>query len=187
MMDQERLLSRLIATLERLQIPYAIGGSHATMAFGRPRNTLDIDVVVELTPTTLRTLIAEFPFPDFYTSEEGARSAVSRGGTFNVIHPDSGQKIDFFVPRDEFERGEIARAVRATAQSGEEASFVCPEDIILMKMRYFDMGESDKHLTDSAIVLQRLGDRIDRAYIATWAERFGLTDIWRTVQQRVDK
>jgi hypothetical protein len=120
-MDQEQLLSRLVATLDRLGIPYAIGGSHATTVYGRPRQTLDIDVVVDLDPQRLRDLIAAFPFPDFYTSEGGARAAVARGGTFNIIHPESGQKIDFFVPRDAFERSEIPRAVRARTPSGVEA------------------------------------------------------------------
>lgn len=186
-MDQEQLLSRLVATLERLGIPYAIGGSHATMAFGHARHTLDIDVVVELSPSTLRDLCAAFPFPEFYTSDEGARTAVARGGTFNIIHPESGQKVDFFVPRDDFERGEIARAVRAPTTGGGEALFVSPEDIIVMKMRYFEMGESDKHLTDSAVVLQRLGDRVDRDYIEERAAEFGLDDIWKAVLKRVDE
>jgi hypothetical protein len=183
-MDQEQLLSRLVETLERLRIPYAIGGSHATMAFGQPRHTLDIDVVVELTTLTLRQLISEFPFPDYYTSEEGARTAVAHGGTFNIIHPESGQKIDFFVPSDEFERAEIPRAVRAPTTGGREASFVSPEDVIVMKMRYFEMGESDKHLRDSATVLQRLGEKIDRAYIERRVAEFGLHEIWQAVLQR---
>ena len=185
-MDQEQLLSLLVETLDRLGIPYAIGGSHATMVYGRPRQTLDIDVVVELTPARLKKLVAAFPFPDFYTSEDGARAAVAGGGTFNIIHPDSGQKIDFFVPRDEFERGEIARAVRVRTASGVEASYVSPEDVILMKMRYYEMGESDKHLADSAIVLQRLGGRVDRAYIVAHAKTFGLTQVWQAIVQRVD-
>jgi hypothetical protein len=53
-----------------------------------------------------------------------------------------------------------------------------------MKMRYYEMGESDKHLSDSAIVLQRLGDRVDRAYVAARAAEFGLVDIWQAVLKR---
>jgi hypothetical protein len=137
-----------------------------------------------LTADTLRELCVAFPFPEFYTSEDGARTAVARGGTFNIIHPESGQKIDFFVPRDDFEKGEIARAVRAPTTGGGEASFVSPEDIILMKMRYFEMGESDKHLSDSSVVLQRLGDRVDRQYIARRAAEFGLAATWQAVLKR---
>jgi hypothetical protein len=185
-MNQQQLLSYLVETLETLRIPYAIGGSHATMVFGRPRQTLDIDVLVDLSASDLPSLRAAFPDSDFYTADEGAKSAVARGGTFNIIHPTTGLKIDFFVPADEFERAEIARAVRKPKSGGGEATFVSPEDIIVMKMRYFEMGESDKHLTDSAIVLQHLGDQVDRGYIEKWAKHFGLEAIWELILQRVE-
>jgi hypothetical protein len=185
-MNQQQLLSYLVETLETLKIPYAIGGSHATMVFGRPRHTLDIDVLVDLSSSGLRSLRAAFPDSDFHTAEEGAKAAVARGGTFNIIHPTTGLKIDFFVPADEFERTEIGRAVRRPKAGGGEATFVAPEDIIIMKMRYFEMGESDKHLTDSAIVLQSLGDKVDREYIEQWVKYFGLEAIWELLLKRVE-
>jgi hypothetical protein len=47
-MDPSKLLERLAQTLESLRIPYLITGSMATIAYGEPRFTNDIDVVVRL-------------------------------------------------------------------------------------------------------------------------------------------
>ena len=47
-MELHDLLERLVAVLERLKIPYLITGSVAAMAYGEPRLTNDIDVVVDL-------------------------------------------------------------------------------------------------------------------------------------------
>lgn len=183
-MDQELLLSHLVATLERLKIPYAIGGSHAVMAYGEPRHTRDIDVVAEIDAASLPQLSLAFPPEDYYTSD--TKAAVARGGMFNIIHPVSGQKIDFFVPSDDFEKGEIARARRMPISVNESASFVSPEDVIIMKMRYYEMGESDKHLRDSASILQKLGDKVDRGYINEQAKSFGLEPIWAMIVKRAD-
>jgi len=49
-MEQSDLLRLLVETLERLGIGYQITGSNATIAYGEPRFTNDIDVVVEMWP-----------------------------------------------------------------------------------------------------------------------------------------
>ncbi len=184
-MDQNDLLRYLVDVLERLGLRYAVTGSHASMIFGEPRFTHDIDVIVELTPATLRDFCQAFPEADFYVSDEGARTASIQGGMFNIIHPESGLKIDVIVPGDEAGRQEIRRAVRALAFGGREVQFVSPEDLILNKMAYYREGGSEKHLRDITGVLKVSGDRVDRAYIADWAEKLGLTEIWQAILKRL--
>jgi hypothetical protein len=60
-LDQAELLDFATAALERCGIRYAITGSHASIAYGENRLTNDIDIVLELNPTQLKRLIAEFP------------------------------------------------------------------------------------------------------------------------------
>ena len=47
-MEPSEILRWLAKALERLQIPYLVTGSMATIAYGEPRFTNDIDVVVDL-------------------------------------------------------------------------------------------------------------------------------------------
>lgn len=45
-MQQDELLRYAVETLERLNIPYTVVGSLASGAYGEPRLTQDIDIVV---------------------------------------------------------------------------------------------------------------------------------------------
>lgn len=45
-MDQDDLLLEVSQVLERLRIPYFVTGSIATIFYGEPRFTNDIDIVV---------------------------------------------------------------------------------------------------------------------------------------------
>jgi hypothetical protein len=56
-----------------------------------------------------------------------------------------------------------------------------PEDIILMKLRYFTAGGSDKHLRDIAGMLRVMREQVDRAYIEGWARDLGVMDSWLAV------
>ncbi len=47
-MEPNELLKRLSQTLDRLKIRYLVTGSMATIAFGEPRFTNDIDVVIDV-------------------------------------------------------------------------------------------------------------------------------------------
>lgn len=184
-MDQSDLMRYLLDVLEDQKLRYGIAGSHASMAFGEPRLTNDIDVVVELNPTTLAPFIAAFPPADFYVSEQGAEFAATRGGMFNIIHPDSGNKIDVIVPATKFEREQLSRIVRIPVFVGRDASFISPEDVIIKKMVYFQEGGSEKHLRDIAGILRVLGDRIDQNHVLRWSEELGLMDIWQAILAKV--
>lgn len=59
--------------------------------------------------------------------------------------------------------------------------FSSPEDVIIMKMKFYKEGESEKHIRDITGILKVSGDIIDREYIENWANRLGLQDIWKTI------
>jgi hypothetical protein len=183
--EQRELLQRLVRALERLGLPYFVTGGWATIFYGEPRFTKDIDVVVDLTAADVRGLLAEFPPPEFYASEEAALDAVRRHRQFNIIQSRTGWKVDVIIPsRGAFDRSRFARSQRLDV-GGFEAQFAAPEDAILMKLVYYREGGSDRHLRDIAGVLQIAGDRVDRAYIAGWAEQLGVAAEWQAVLDRL--
>ena len=93
-MNQAELLRYLVEAFEALGIDYMISGSQASIYYGEPRFTQDIDVVADVTPGHVPALLERFPFPEFYLSEDPAREAIQARGQFNIIHPASGLKID---------------------------------------------------------------------------------------------
>jgi hypothetical protein len=62
-----------------------------------------------------------------------------------------------------------------------EAVFASPEDVILKKLDYYRLGESEKHLQDIEGVLAVCGDQLDRDYIARWSQTLGLAEVWQLV------
>ena len=110
-MELHDLLERLVAVLERLQIPYLITGSVAAMAYGEPRLTNDIDVVVDLDEAHAGPFAAQFPLGEYYLGDEAIRDALIRKGQFNIIHPASGLKIDVMIQKGTpFEQSRFKRA-----------------------------------------------------------------------------
>lgn len=186
-MEQDELLRLTVGVLERLELRYFVTGSIATVFFGEPRFTNDIDVVVDLPHSKVAALVAAFPPGEFYVDEEMMREAVRRRGQFNILHPASGLKVDVIVPRDEpFNRSRFARVVRVKPREEYEASFSSAEDLIVRKLDFFRQGGSEKHLRDIAGVLRVSGDSLDYVYIAEWVSRLGLEEIWRVVRERAE-
>jgi hypothetical protein len=174
-MDEFNLLRYLSTALEQLGISYFVTGSMATIAYGEPRFTNDIDVVVDLKPDRVDVFCAAFPEPEFYCPRDFVADAVQRKFQFNVLQPETGLKIDVIVATDsEFDRSRLHRAVRVSTRQGFEAWFASPEDVILKKLVYFKEGGSEKHIRDILGVLRIRGELVDRAYIAEWADRRNL-------------
>ena len=186
-MESFELLRVALSTAEALNIPHMLVGSLASMRYGEPRLTLDIDIVVDLTFATAERLCLAFPEPDFYVSLPAALEAVRLRKQFNVLHPKSGMKIDFMIARqDEWGKCQIERRRRIELYPGQEAYVAAPEDVILGKLLYYREGQSDKHLRDIAAMLQTSGDEIDRDDVSAWAAKLSVLDIWQAIVTRVD-
>ena len=187
-MELYDLLAHVVQTFERLRIPYLVTGSVASMAYGEPRLTNDIDVVTGIQEVDISDVVAAFPAPEFYLSDEAIRDAIRRDGQFNIIHPGSGLKVDVMVRRDTpFDRSRFARARVLRPAESYEAACASAEDVISKKLEYFREGGSEKHLRDITGMLKVTGDEIDRTYIAEWADRLGLREIWDMINRRVEK
>jgi hypothetical protein len=178
--EPTELLGYAAGVLERLGIRYAVVGSFASSFFGEARFTNDVDIVADLTAQALPQFISAFPPDQFYVSEDAVRAAIGAHGQFNIIHPDSGLKIDVIIPDAiGIDDQRLERRMRVQPRDAAfEAYFAAPEDVILNKLKYYQDGQSDKHLRDIAGILKVSGDRIDRAYIEDWASRLGLMEEW---------
>ncbi len=187
-MDQADLLRHVLKVLEEMGITYMVVGSVASSAYGEPRLTQDIDIVVSLTADDAEPLARAFPIPDYYVSLEAVKEAIACGGQFNVIHPGSGNKIDFMMAiRGPWGRQQLSRRQRVRIFPDTEGYTASSEDIIISKMEYYRQGGSEKHLRDITGIVKVSGQDVDCKYIADWAEKLGLSEIWRAILRRVEK
>ena len=185
-MNQADLLKRLIEVLEKSGIPYLLVGSFASSAYGEPRLTLDIDVVIDISDDQIPPLCEAFPFPDYYVSLEAAQEAVRQRRQFNVIHPASGNKIDFMIARkDEWGESQLARRQLVQVLPDRAGYVACPEDVILGKLLYYQEGGSEKHLRDIAGIMRISPSLVDIEYLSKWTEKLGLSNVWEAVLSRL--
>lgn len=185
-MRQIELLHFVIDVLEQQQIPYAVVGSLASGTWGEPRMTRDIDIVIQLPMEKVEKLCSAFPKDDFYVSQAAATEAVQRSGQFNVIHPTSGNKVDFMIAAASgWASAQLARRKRVEFGAGTAGYVAAPEDVVLGKLLYYRDGGSEKHLRDITGILATAQDTVDREYISRFAETLGVADIWQSVLERV--
>ena len=98
-MEQADLLRKVLEILESSRITYMLVGSIASGAYGEPRMTQDIDIVIGPAEKQLINFIESLG-PDYYVSLEAARDAFTRSSMFNVIDNKYGWKADFIIRKE---------------------------------------------------------------------------------------
>jgi hypothetical protein len=183
-MTPDKLLFALVELFDRLKVRYAIVGSVASMSYGEPRFTNDVDIVAELELAHIEPLLATFPGPEFYCSREAVKSAITKRFQFNIIHNTEGVKADIILPGTS-ELDELQLTRRVWLAVGNQSAWVAsPEDVIVKKLEFYRLGGSDKHLRDIASMLRIGGNNLDITYIEHWAEKLHVLDTWRLIESK---
>jgi len=186
-MSQSELLKKVVAVLEATNTPYMLTGSYASSLQGEPRLTHDVDLVVAITPSAVRSLLLAFPAPDYYLDETSIADAIARKSQFNLLDVVGGDKVDFWMLTDDpFDQSRFARRY-VEAFEGQQLHVSRPEDTILMKLRWADMsGGSEKQFGDALSVYELQLPSLDLAYIERWARALKLTDFWERLKREAD-
>jgi predicted nucleotidyltransferase len=101
----EKVLERLIKTLQSASLQYVIVGGLAAIMNGSARTTSDIDVIVESQPNIAEKIISAFTAGGFEVMEEQVRNAIREGLNASIFAPNSVIRVDLKVARkpDEIE------------------------------------------------------------------------------------
>jgi hypothetical protein len=171
-------LGPVLEILRVLGVRHFVGGSIASSAHGVPRASIDADVVAELGPRHAAPFAAALR-DAYYLSEERVRDAVSRRGSFNVIHLETMVKVDVFVSRDRpFDRRAFDRARPASPAVGSEIPVSSAEDTILAKLEWFRRGgEVSARQWGDVIGVLRAHTALDEAYLQRGAAELGVGDL----------
>jgi hypothetical protein len=107
------LVKDFLFVLNRLEIPYMVGGSFASSLWGKPRQTHDLDLAVLLSSSHIQPLF-DAVSNDFMASltdmQEAIRSA-DEFRAFQLIHFEETFKLDVFVVRNnEYTAASFARS-----------------------------------------------------------------------------
>ena len=137
----------VIDALDAMHIAYHIGGSYASSVHGTPRQTQDIDLVVELGAEQAAALVSALS-REFYGSEISARE---RGRKSMIVMQNPERRV--FVKSAEDTR---LRKLQRYRFGGEV---------------------SDRQWSDVTGIVRTQGERLDREYLRRWSETLGVDDL----------
>ncbi len=190
-MKYEDFISQVITALENAGIEYMIGGAVAVWAWGEPRATLDLDLVVNIPLEAIGRLSKELEKKAMLVPAEIILDNILEDRAdlpINAIHMLSGYKADLYPLREGDELRISAFERRQIIDLGEpigEVYLHSPEDLIIYKLWYYSISQQTKHTRDIASIVISHGDDLDFEYIDGWVKKKGLTSIWGELLARI--
>ncbi len=163
--------------LERLGLRHYVTGSAALAAYAEPRQTRDMDVVVDLGPAAYESRLRP-AFEDAYLVNDPIRFPKMALGS--VIHMTEIAKVDLIM------RGPDPWAVSALERRRTVdqpdlglAWLISPEDLLLAKLEWSG-GVSELQLRDCRSLIRVMTD-LDWAYVQRYARILGVAALLETI------
>ncbi len=175
-------LDPVVKVFEKIGISYYLGGSVASSAYGIARATLDVDLIADLSAQHVNPL-TEMLKADYYIDKEMILDAIKRRSSFNIIHLETMLKVDIFIIKDRPYDGVAFQRKRKDTldeeQGAAEFYFASPEDIILNKLEWFQMGGkvSERQWHDVLGIMKVQSELMDKEYLRHWAKKLGISDL----------
>ena len=102
---------------------------------------------------------------------------------FNVVDLDTGWKVAFIIRKDRsFSRVEFVRRLTDELFS-IRICVASPEDVILAKLEWAKMSESERQIRDAAGVLRVMQGELDADYLDSWIAELGLGRQWENARR----
>jgi hypothetical protein len=187
----EEFVALVIEALEAAGIEYMIGGAVATWAWGEPRATLDLDLVVNIPLDAIGDLSKELEKRDMLVPENIIMDNILETRSdlpISAIHIHSGYKADIYPLREGDEQRSKALQRRQKIDLGKplgEVYLHSPEDLIIYKLWFFSISQQTKHSRDIASIVMTLYEELDYDYINSWMEKRGLGILWEEMLTRI--
>lgn len=190
-LDLASFLKLVIEALEAAKVEYLIGGAIAEWAWGEPRATQDLDLVVNIPIKSINKLSKELEKRDMLIPADIILDSILEDRAdipLNAIHMHSGLKADLYPVREGDELRQSAFRRRQQVDYGPPIGKVyihSPEDLILYKLMYFGLSQQSKHSRDIAAILKSKKNELDTNYIEQWAARLGVSSLWKELLDNV--
>jgi hypothetical protein len=187
----EEFMRLILTVLDRAGVDYMVGGAVAAWAWGEPRSTQDLDLVIHLSMEKAQILSKELERLEIYLPAEIMLDNIREDRAdlpVDAIHGATGYKAEMFLVRETDEFRKLAFQRRVQVDFGPELGKVyvhSPEDLIIYKMTYYSLGQQTKHIRDIGAIIGAIGERLDYGYIQMWARQKNLTAIWEAIQKEL--
>jgi len=174
--------------LEKLRVPYYLGGSIASSLHGMQQLAQDIDLVVDLGDQTLPSLFAVLE-QHYLFDEDEAREAVREHRPFPLIHLDSLMKVDVVFPKRDAFAPSMCQLIRGHTldERYPPIQLASATEMLLFKVQRYQRDEQartdgmqdDAEWNDILGMLKVQGLDLDLPLLEEWAGALDMTDTWR--------
>jgi hypothetical protein len=171
----------IIDKLLVLNFKFVVTGSVASIAFGEPRLTHDIDIVLSLEDHELSSLLGEFSEDEFMIPPlEILQQEIKRSsrGHFNIISYASGAKADIYLVGNERLLRWAVNNPKLLTINNLIIPFAPLEYVILKKLEFYREGNSQKHISDISSMLKISAQEIDQTLLNTLLQEKGLQELF---------
>lgn len=169
--DLDEVASAFSRACRTAGVPHAFTGGIAVVAWGEPRTTSDVDVLVDLDAGRIEALADAIEDEGLEVQARDLRIARQEGGHATVFTAEPGLHVDVRCVRDDDALTEIEDAVEVPLETGP-IPVVRPEDLVAHKLAW----GSPRDLEDARSILARRFETLDRARLKRWSKRLGVTD-----------
>ena len=172
--------------LDDARLRYMVTGAVASIVYGEPRLTHDIDLVLELSDEGAEKILGAFPLEEFYCPPlEVIKVELRRPfrGHFNLVHHETGFKADVYLTgKDPLHHWAMSK--RSQIQTEGNILWIAPpEYIILRKLEYYREGKSEKHLKDIVSMITISEEQINFEDLQDKIKNCSLEKEWKEVQK----
>lgn len=178
--EQGQAFGEVIGLLEAIGATYAIWGGMAVIAYGEPRFTKDMDILLSPRQFPASLFVRRLQETRYHVDEVAVNRALN-GGFFNVIHLGYHIKTDFYVPTEPELLAMIADSVTLPFDEMRRAAYITPTAVNVAKLRAYESSESTRHLDDIASIVRLQGKKLDQPKIDVAAAQLGLLGVWRSL------
>lgn len=179
--EQQIAFGSVIDILEAIGAKYAIWGGVAVAAFGEPRFTQDMDILVVPESILVPQFVKRLQQLHFHVDRIKVAQVVFEGGYFNVIHEPYGIKIDLYGPIEPHFLNMIDSRIRLPFDEAREAYYISATSLVIAKLIAYDDSQSTRHLDDIKTIAQIQRNKLDLQRIDQFATSLELFGVWRSL------
>ncbi|MEM6329824.1 MAG: nucleotidyl transferase AbiEii/AbiGii toxin family protein [Planctomycetota bacterium] len=174
-----------MAILKRHGIRFHLTGGVASVAYGEPRMTQDVDLVIDNQATldSLSGILASLAESDFLYDGDEVRNSVQSLGMFQLMDREECLKLDVYAR--EMIPGELGRSQPAEIFAGVVLPIASRADAALSKLIWVSKG-SHKSRKDFRSIFRRTDDA-EREFIRSFATDCGISGLMAEVLAESDE
>lgn len=175
----EAALRSVAAVATELDLRWYVFGAQATIVYGVPRATADVDVTIE-PPDDVEELVVSLKANGLQLQVEDPVTFVAQTSVLPAVH-ESGFPVDIVIGRSGLEDEFLSRAQLTMFAPGFDVPVITPEDLVVSKV----LAGRPKDLSDAEAVFRSTKDLdVSRVteLLRALEEALGVSDLIRIVE-----